>query len=92
MLRKQLVTQIIFIYFGRKIQAPVRIYFTGGRRDPSFAVGRGYIGVIQRIYINGQPVGMPGKAGGAVHHPVIKAGGIICLHGKRIVRSIGYDA
>ena len=79
---KKAVTQVIFIDFIGECFAAIRIFFSGGGGHIDTVVPvLSDIGIVQRIDVNGQPVGMPGETGGAGHHPIVKTGGVVVLHG-----------
>ena len=52
---KQLVTQIIFIYFGRRIQALSAYIISLAAGRPFFAVGIGYIGLYSGFISTASP-------------------------------------
>ena len=85
---EKLIAQIVFINFVGKIQTSVRIGPSCGRGYALLPVRPGYIGIVQGIDVDCKPVSMLREAAGAVHHPEIKAGGVVVFHGKRIVPAV----
>ena len=80
------VAQIGFINFIGEVFGAVGVGFAPAGGDVRGSIGfKNYIRVKERIDINRQAVSMFGEVGCAVHYPVIKAGGIIVLHGEGIV-------
>ena len=83
---EELIAQIIFINFISEIFGTVRISFAALRGNICGAVIFIYdIRIEKRVNVDGKPKSMFGKIGSTVHYPVIKAGCIVVLHGKRIV-------
>ena len=84
MLLEETIAQIVGINFVRKILSSIGIDFTALWRDIGFA---GAIFVVDNVWIvvgidvDSETQCMLGKAGGAIHHPVIEAGGVVGFHG-----------
>ena len=83
MFLEKAVAQVALIYLVSKILTTVCIDFAafwGNVVAAVFISAKDDIGVVERINIDCQPIGMFGKAVCTVHNSVIKAGGVVIHH------------